>query len=39
MMSSTRRKGGINLNVFPEKLRTGSSVTVLAEDDLRRYLK
>jgi len=29
----------INLNVFPEKLRAGSSVAVLGEDDLQRHLK
>jgi len=39
MLLSARRKGGINLNVFPERLRAGSSVTVLAENDLQKYLK
>src|SRR3954447_25834036 len=35
-LPSVRRKGGTNLNVFPERLREGSSVSVLAEEDLER---
>jgi RES domain-containing protein len=39
ILPSARRKGGINFNVFPDRLRAGSSVAVIAENDLRRYLK
>jgi RES domain-containing protein len=39
MLPSVARKGGINLNVFPEKLRPESSLAVLAEEDLQQYLK
>jgi RES domain-containing protein len=38
-LPSARQKGGINLNVFPGKLRAGSRVVVLAGRDLRQYLK
>lgn len=36
---SARRKGGMNLDVFPNKLRAGSSVKVSGEEDLQHYLK
>jgi len=39
LLPSARRKGGFNLNVFPEKLRAGSAVRVIEEQDLERYLK
>lgn len=39
ILPSTRRKGGLDLDVFPEKLGAGSIVTVLAEEDLRKYLR
>jgi hypothetical protein len=39
MLLSVREKGGVNLNVFPEKLRAGSVVRVLAETELQAYLK
>jgi hypothetical protein len=39
MLPSVRRRGGVNLAVFPEKLRGGSFVRVIAKNDLERYLK
>ena len=39
MLPSVRRKGGVNLNVFPENLHAGSLVKVLAEQDLQQYLQ
>jgi len=38
-MPSVRRKGGINVNVFPDRLYAGSSVRVIAESELGKYLK
>ena len=38
-LPSVRRPEGINLNVFPVKLRTGSRMAVISEADLAQYLK
>lgn len=39
ILPSARRKNGINVNVFPQRLRAGSSVAVLNEGDLKTHLK
>lgn len=39
LLPSMRRRGGRNLNLFPERLRPDSVVKVLAEEDLQRHLQ
>ena len=39
LLPSWRQKRGLNLNIFPKKLQAGSSVKIVAEADLRAYLK